>query len=235
MPHTDWKLEIETLMPKMVLRALLFNWLVLCVVATASAADGGRPVKIVAFGDSLTAGYRLRPADSFPKQLERALKARGQAVEVINAGVSGDTTAAGLERLPWAVVDGTDAVILEFGANDALRGLSVVAARDNLDKMLAALSERKIPVLLAGMVAPRGLGPDYIAKFDAMYAELARKHGAALYPFFLDGIALKPELNLDDGVHPNAKGVAVIVERMLPAVETLIKRAQTRAPVATKG
>lgn len=222
-------------MPKMVLRALLFNCLVLWLALPAYAADGERPLKIVAFGDSLTAGYRLRPAESFPRQLERALKARGQAVEVINAGVSGDTTAAALDRLPWAVVDGTDAVILEFGANDALRGLSVTAARDNLDKMLAALGARKIPVLLAGMVAPRGLGPDYVTVFDAMYAELAKKHGVALYPFFLDGIALKPELNLDDGVHPNAKGVAIIVERMLPAVETLIKQAQARASAATKG
>jgi acyl-CoA thioesterase-1 len=235
MPQTDWRPEIETLMPKVVLRALLFNCLVLWLALPAAAADAGRSLKIVAFGDSLTAGYRLRPAESFPRQLEHALRARGQAVEVINAGVSGDTTAAGLERLPWAVVDGTDAVILEFGANDALRGLSVTAARDNLDKILAALGERKIPVLLAGMVAPRGLGPDYVAAFDAMYAELAKKHGAALYPFFLDGIALKPELNLDDGVHPNAKGVGVIVERILPAVERLIKQAQARAPVATKG
>ena len=143
---------------------------------------------------------------SFPAQLERALKARGHAVEVINAGVSGDTTASGLERLRWAVPERIDAVILELGANDALRGLEPGAAKANLDKMITTLKAGGAEVLLAGMLAPRNLGEEYTRAFDAIYPELAKKHGLLLYPFFLDGVALDGKLNLGDGIHPNPQG-----------------------------
>lgn len=203
-------------------------------VATGKAlAQGVSTLRIVALGDSLTAGFRLPPTDSFPAQLERALAAKGHKVEVVNAGVSGDTTAAGLERLDWAVPEGAAAVIVELGANDALRGLPPAEARRNLDTILARLAKSGTRVLLAGMRAPGNWGPEYAAKFDAMFPELATKHGVILYPFFLEGIALKPELNLDDGMHPNTEGVAEIVRRILPSVEKLI--ADVRAPRAGGG
>jgi acyl-CoA thioesterase-1 len=143
---------------------------------------------------------------------------------VTNAGVSGDTTAAGLERFDWAVPPGTDAVILELGANDALRGQSPADAKANLDALIAKLKARNIAVLLAGMRAPKNWGEAYAREFDGMYAELAQKHDLILYPFFLDGVALDPSLNLDDGLHPNGKGVAEIVRRILPKVEDLLQR-----------
>jgi acyl-CoA thioesterase-1 len=189
-------------------------------------AQAAPPLKIVALGDSLTAGFRLAPADAFPTQLERLLKAKGYMVEVVNAGVSGDTTAAGLERLDWAVPDGTAAVILELGANDALRGLPPKEARRNLETILDRLNKKRVRVLVAGMMAPRNWGAAYAKEFDAMYRELATKHGADLYPFFLDGVALKPGYTLEDGMHPNREGVAEIARRMLPAVELLISEAQ---------
>lgn len=191
-------------------------------------AQAGAPLRIVAFGDSLTAGFRLPRAESFPAQLERALKAKGHAVEVINAGVSGDTTAAGLERLDWAVPEGAQAVIVELGANDALRGLPPAEARRNLDAILARLAKMGARVLLAGMRSPRNWGEAYVAEFDRIFPELAKTHGAILYPFFLEGVALRPELSLDDGLHPNREGVALIVRRMLPAVEQLIAEVRTK-------
>lgn len=194
----------------------------------ASAHASGKPVRIVAFGDSLTAGYQLPASDAFPAQLQRALKARGHAVEVANAGVSGDTTQAGLERFDWAVPEGTDAVILELGANDALRGLDPAIARRNLETIVMRLKSRNITVLLAGMTAPRNWGDAYVKAFDAIFPDLAAAHGALLYSFFLEGVALQADLNLADGLHPNAKGVARIVERILPSVEQLIERARTR-------
>lgn len=189
-----------------------------------------RTLKIVALGDSLTAGYGLGPGEAFPDVLQKALRAKGIDVEIANAGVSGDTAGAGAERLDWSVPDGTDGVIVELGANDALRGVDPVQTRAALDRILTRLGERKIPVLLAGMLAPRNLGPDYIAAFDAMYRQLAEKHGAVLYPFFLDGIAGDKRLNLADGLHPNAAGVARIVERMLPTVEAFLARIEKRPP-----
>lgn len=191
-------------------------------------AQAASPVRIVAFGDSLTAGFRLASGDSFPVQLERALAARGYQVEVVNAGVSGDTTQAGLERLAWAVPEGTPAVIVELGANDALRGLPPAQARRNLDAILERLARSGARVLLAGMKAPRNWGDAYSNEFDRIFPELAQRHGAILYPFFLDGVALRPELNLDDGLHPNGQGVAEIVRRILPAVEQLIAEAGSR-------
>jgi len=185
-----------------------------------------RIVNIVAFGDSLTAGYGLAANEAFPAQLQRALIAKGLAVNVVNAGVSGDTTAGGLARLDWSVPDGTDAVILELGANDALRGFDPAITRKALDTMLRRLQERKISVLLCGMVAPPNMGAEYGRAFNAIYPDLAAQTGAILYPFFLTGVAADPKLNQRDGLHPTAAGVAVIVDRILPQVEELIARAK---------
>ena len=185
-----------------------------------------RVVNIVAFGDSLTAGYGLAANEAFPAQLQRALVAKGLAVNVVNAGVSGDTTAGGLARLDWSVPDGTDAVILELGANDALRGFDPAVTRKALDTMLRRLQERKISVLLCGMVAPPNMGAEYGRAFNAIYPDLAAQTGAILYPFFLTGVAADPKLNQRDGLHPTAAGVAVIVDRILPQVEELIARAK---------
>lgn len=192
-------------------------------------------MRIVAFGDSLTAGYMLRPADAFPAQLQRALTAKGHHVEVINAGVSGDTTAAGLERFEWAIGEGTDAVILELGANDALRGIDPQQAEANLAAILSKLEARGIPVLIAGMRAPGNWGEDYVRAFDGIYPKLARAHGHLYYPFFLDGVAIDPTLNLGDGLHPNAAGVARIVAQILPLTEQLIERARTKTAKNPKG
>jgi acyl-CoA thioesterase I len=187
-----------------------------------------RTIQIVAFGDSLTAGYRLAPDQAFPVRLAAKLKARGHDVAVANAGVSGDTTAAGRARLDWSVPDGTDAVILELGANDALRGLPPGQARANLEAMIASLKAKGAEILLAGMRAPRNYGPEYTDAFDRIFPELAAKHGLLLYPFFLDGIVLDAKLNLDDGIHPTARGVDVIVDGILPQVEELIARVKKR-------
>lgn len=180
------------------------------------------PLTVLALGDSLTAGLGLDGAEAFPARLEAALLAKGYEVKVINAGVSGDTAAAGLARLDWSLEDSVDAVIIELGANDALRGLPPAQAEAALDAILSKLDERQLPVLLAGMQAPRNLGAAYGALFDPMYRRLAEKHGALLYPFFLDGVAADPALNQPDGMHPTAKGVDVIVARMLPQVEQLL-------------
>jgi acyl-CoA thioesterase I len=197
-------------------------------VVNGSAGAAERPVNIVALGDSLTAGYGLPVNEAFPVQLQHALGARGLAANVVNAGVSGDTTAGGLSRLDWSVPDGTDAVILELGANDALRGFDPAVTRKALDTMLRRLAQRKIPVLLCGMVAPPNLGTEYGQAFNAIYPDLAAQYGAVLYPFFLDGVAADPKLNQGDGLHPTAAGVAAIVGNILPQVEQLIARAKTR-------
>jgi len=200
------------------LRAFLIAVLVLAGAAGARAD----PYQVVAFGDSLTAGYGLASGEGFPEKLQAALRAKGHDVVIANAGVSGDTTSGGLARLDWSVPDGTRLVILELGANDMLRGVSPEVAERNLDAMISRLKERGIKVLLAGMLAAPNLGPDYQAAFDAIYPRLAEKHGVPLYPFFLDGIAADGRYLLEDGMHPNAAGVDRIVERMLPMVEKLI-------------
>ena len=200
-----------------------------------AAAEADAPIKIAAFGDSLSAGFQLSPDQAFPAQLDRALKAKGHKVEVFNAAVSGDTTAAGLDRLAWAVPEDTDAVIVELGANDALRGLDTKAARANLDAIITRLKAQKADVLLAGMKAPRNLGAPYVDAFDAIFPELAAKHGVLLYPFFAEKIALKAELNLADGMHPTAKGVAEIVADILPKVEALIGQVKARRAARAKG
>ena len=196
----------------------------LLAAPATQAAD--RPVRIVALGDSLTAGYGLAANEAFPVKLQRALAAKGLATDIANAGVSGDTTSGGLARLDWSVPDGTDAVILELGANDALRGLDPKVTRGALDAMLRRLSNRHIPVLLCGMLAPRNMGPEYGRAFDAIYPDLAKAYGAILYPFFLDGVATEPKLNQRDGLHPTAAGVDVIVAKILPAVERLVAQAK---------
>lgn len=179
---------------------------------------------ILGLGDSLMAGYGLAEADSFPARLEAALSARGHDVRIVNAGVSGDTSAGGRSRLAWSLTEAPDAAIVELGANDGLRGLSPEAMRDNLDAILKALSDQGIPVLLAGMRAPPNLGRDYGDAFERAFAELAAAHDVVFYPFFLEGVAADPALNQDDGIHPNAAGVAAIVERILPSVEELVAR-----------
>lgn len=194
------------------------------LMALLRPALAAGPVTIVALGDSLTAGYGLAESDSFPVKLEAALKSRGLAVTVVNAGVSGDTAEEGLARLDWSVPEGTDAVIVELGANNALRGMDPSGAKAALDEIVAKLKARKIEVLIAGMEAPSSLGDSYVTAFRAMYSELAGKHGALLYPFFLDGVATDPQLNQPDGLHPTGKGVDVIVGRILPKVEELIAR-----------
>lgn len=190
------------------------------------------PVSIVAFGDSLTAGYMLKPADSFPAQLQMALHAKGHKVQIINAGVSGDTTAGGLDRLAWTLQPVPDAVIVELGANDALRGNDPKKARDNLDKILNKITSAGVPVLLAGMKAPGNWGADYVKDFDAIYPDLAAKYSAPLYPFFLEGVALDPKLVMDDGLHPTAAGIAEIVKRILPQAEDLVTRAAAKKSTA---
>lgn len=190
-------------------------------IQTAVAA----PVTILALGDSLMAGLGLEASEAFPAKLETALKAKGLDVRIVNAGVSGDTAAAGLARLDWALTDDVDGLIVELGANDALRGLDPKQTEAALDGILATAAVRKLPVLIAGMQAPANLGPDYVAAFDALYPRLAEKHGAILYPFFLDGVAVEPSLNQADGIHPNGKGVEIIVERIMPSVEGLIRQA----------
>ncbi len=208
------------------LMGIAFLWGVLMASAMAGEPKSPGPLQIVAFGDSLTAGFGLPPADAFPAQLQKALRTRGYDVAVNNAGVSGDTTSGGLQRIDWAVPPGTQAVILELGANDALRGIDPAQARTNLDQILASLAKRGIPVLLAGMRSPQNWGKDYVDSFERLYPDLAERHGALLYPFFMEGVALDPKLNLDDGLHPNTKGVARIVEGILPKVEALIEKAK---------
>lgn len=192
----------------------------------APRTAAAEPLRIVALGDSLTAGYGLPGDAAFPVRLQKALDAKGHDVAIVNAGVSGDTTTGGLDRLAWSVPDDTDGVILELGANDALRGVDPQVTKAALDKILDRLAKRNIPVLLAGMQAPRNMGPEYVKAFDAIYPALASKHEVVFYPFFLDGVATDPKLNQGDGMHPNPEGVDVIVQRMLPSVEQLIARAK---------
>lgn len=181
---------------------------------------------IVAFGNSLVAGFGLPNDQAFPSQLEAALRARGHKVRVINAGVSGDTAAAGLRRLDWALTDDTDAVIVELGGNDALQGLPPEATKAALSAILERLQERRLPVLLAGMEAPRNLGKEYVTAFGAIYPDLAARYNAILYPFFLEGAALNADLMQEDGIHPNGEGVTVIVNGILPKVEALLAASQ---------
>jgi acyl-CoA thioesterase-1 len=192
-----------------------------------AAVRAEEPVTLALLGDSLTAGFGLAADDAFPAQLARALAAAGRAVRVLDAGVSGDTTAGGLARLDWVLADSPDVVLVALGSNDALRGLPPDEARANLDAILRRLGERGIGAVLAGMKAPRNLGPDYVAAFDAIYPSLAAEHGVPLYPFFLAEVALDPALNQADGLHPNAAGVGRIVAGILPVLLPVIDAART--------
>jgi len=201
------------------------------IVATGMArpaATADRLITIVALGDTLTAGLGLPSQDAFPAKLQKALAAKGIPVTIADAGVSGDTTSGGLARLDWSVPAGTDGVILELGANDALRGLDPAVPRAALEAILRRLKERGIPVLLCGMLSPPNLGADYARAFNAIYPDLARTYDAALYPFFLDGVAGQRRLNQADGLHPTAAGVDLIVAGILPKVEELIARIRAK-------
>ena len=200
-------------------------WLGVAGLSSAARADQDETI-IVALGDSLMAGYGLPIEQSFPAQLETALRKRGHKVRVVNAGVSGDTTTAALRRLDWALSGDTDAVILELGGNDALQGLPPEATKAALSDILQRLEAKGMPVLLAGMEAPRNMGKEYVSTFGAIYPDLAARHSVLLYPFFLEGAALNAGLMQKDGVHPNGKGVTVIVDNILPKVEALLVASQ---------
>jgi acyl-CoA thioesterase I len=191
-------------------------------VAFAGAQAAGRVPVILDFGDSLTAGYGLPAGQAFPARLEAWLRQQGIEARVVNAGVSGDTTAGGLARLDWALADKPDLVILALGANDALRGIEPSNVRENLDKMIGKIEASGAKMLLLGMLAPPNWGEEYRHAFDQIFPELARIHHLPLYPFFLEGVAMKPELNQPDGLHPNERGVAVLVDRIAPVVARLL-------------
>ena len=192
--------------------------------AGVASGDGAAPIKIVAFGDSLVAGYGLDAGEGFPEQLEAALTRGGHNVEIVNAGVSGDTIEAASARLDWALGEGADGVIVVLGGNDVLRGIDPARSRQAMDSLLGRLAERDLPTLVAGMRAPLNLDPAYRSDFDTIYPDLTAKHGAMLDPFFLEGVALVTSLNQPDGIHPNKEGVAVIVDRMLPRVAALLDK-----------
>lgn len=203
--------------------ALPFAMAALSFLVALAVPATAKTLSIVAFGDSLTAGYMLAADQAFPAVLERALRKDGFDIAVANAGVSGDTTAGGLDRLDWSVPDGTDGVILELGANDMLRGQDPALARRNLEAMIAALQKRRVAVFLAGMVATPTLGAAYVDAFNAIYPDLAKAHDIPLYPFFLDGVVGQAKLQLEDGMHPNATGVETVVRGIVPSVEAWVK------------
>jgi len=190
--------------------------------AQAPAAGAAKPIKMVVLGDSLSAGLGLSASAAFPARLKQSLKIKGIDVDMVNAGVSGDTSSGGRDRLDWSVPEGTDAVILELGANDALRGTDPKVTRAALTDILARLKARKVAVLLCGMLAPPNYGSDYSARFNAIYPDLAKSFGVPLYPFFLEGVAADARLNQADGLHPTAEGVDVIVKNILPTVEAFV-------------
>jgi len=191
-------------------------------LAQTSAAGQVKPIKMVVLGDSLSAGLGLSGSAAFPERLQKSLETKGIKVDMINAGVSGDTASGGRDRLDWSVPEGTEAVILELGANDALRGTDPSVTRSALTDILARLKARKIAVLLCGMLAPPNYGSEYAARFNAIYPELAKSFGVPLYPFFLKGVATEAKLNQPDGLHPTAEGVDIIVKNILPMVEAFL-------------
>jgi acyl-CoA thioesterase-1 len=192
------------------------------VLAQSEPTDGAKPIKMVVLGDSLSAGLGLAAASAFPARLQKALKDKGMDVDMVNAGVSGDTASGGRDRLDWSVPEGTEAVIVELGANDALRGINPKITREALSDIVRRLKARGVAVMLCGMLAPPNYGSDYAARFDAIYPDLAKSFGVPLYPFFLDGVAANAKLNQADGLHPTAAGVDVIVKNILPTVEAFV-------------
>jgi len=216
-------------------RSVIFIVLLLALAAIALSGTGQfalasdkSPIKIVVLGDSLVAGYGLAPGKGFPEQLAVVLKANHDKIEIINAGVSGDTSSGGVARLDWSVPDKIDAVILELGANDALRGVPPELTGKNLENMITRLRERNIEVLLVGMKAPPNMGKPYEDAFNAIYPNLAEKYKLVFYPFFLDGVIANPKLNQADAMHPTAEGIGVIVNRFLPTMEELLSRLSER-------
>jgi len=197
--------------------------LALMTIAGPAGADATKPIKLVALGDSLSAGLGLPAQEAFPAKLQKALQAKGIAVDMINAGVSGDTSSGGRDRLDWSVPDGTEGVIVELGANDAMRGIDPDLTRAALTDIVQRLKARKIAVMLCGMLAPPNFGADYGARFNSIYPDLAKQFDVALYPFFLDGVAADAKLNQADGIHPTAEGVDIIVGKMLPTVEAFVR------------
>jgi len=191
-------------------------------LAQTQTAAEAKPIKMVVLGDSLSAGLGLSASAAFPQRLQKSLKSKGMTVDMINAGVSGDTSSGGRDRLDWSVPEGTEAVIVELGANDALRGTDPAVTRAALADILTRLKTRGVAVLLCGMVAPPNYGSDYSARFNAIYPDLARSFGVPLYPFFLEGIAGDARLNHADGMHPTAEGVDVIVKNILPTVQAFL-------------
>ena len=214
--------------PVQIVAAALAAVMVAAVAVAWPAAAAERPVRIVALGDSLTSGVGLPGSAAFPAKLEMALRAKGLAVEIANAGVSGDTASGGLARLDWAVPAGTDAVIVELGANDMLRGVDPKVTRKALEEIVRRLTERRLPVLLAGMRAAPNLGDDYVRDFEAIYPDLARSYDLLLYPFFLDGIVANARFNQRDGLHPTAAGIDRIVTGILPKAEELVARVRDK-------
>lgn len=196
--------------------------------ANSLSAQEGEPLNLVGLGDSLMAGYQLQEHESYTAQLQAALEKKGVAVRITNAAVSGDTSSGGRERADWSVPDGADGVILELGANDALRGISPEETRKNLAAIIEGFKARNIPVMLIGILAPPNMGGDYEAKFNPIYQDLASEYQLSLYPFFLDGVILDDALKLEDGMHPNAKGVAVMVDRSLPTVLSFTQQISTK-------
>ncbi len=208
--------------------ALHFTVILMATLGAARLA-AAEPVQLVGFGDSLMAGYQLPQEDALPAQLQRALAAKGHDVVITNAGVSGDTTSGGLSRVDWSVPDGTDGVILELGANDALRGIPPDQSEKNLDQIISRLKARGIPILLVGVLAPPNMGAQYGETFNAIYPRLAAKHALPLYPFILDGVITERSLLLEDGMHPNTKGLALMAQRMLPLAEELVKSVEGKS------
>lgn len=196
--------------------------LALMTIAKPAWADATKPVKLVVLGDSLSAGLGLPGQEAFPIKLQKALQAKGIAIDMTNAGVSGDTASGGRDRLDWSVPDGTDGVIVELGANDALRGIDPDLTRKALTEIVQRLKARKIPVMLCGMLAPPNYGAEYAARFNSIYPDLAKQFDVPLYPFFLDGVAADAKLNQADGIHPTAAGVDIIVGKIMPTVEAFL-------------
>lgn len=202
---------------RFILRVLIF------VMALLPASVRAETISLVGFGDSLMAGYQLPAADAFPARLEKALREKGYDIAIANAGVSGDTSSGGLARIDWSVPDEAKGVILELGANDALRGIPPEQTEKNLRNMIVRLQARGISVLLAGILAPPNMGDDYAARFNPIFPKLAADYGIPLYGFFLDGVVTEASLKLEDGMHPNADGVGVMVDKFLPVAEQFIK------------
>ena len=190
--------------------------------AQAPVTASAKPVKMVVLGDSLSAGLGLSASAAFPARLQKALDDKGIKIDMTNAGVSGDTSSGGRDRLDWSIPEGTEAVILELGANDALRGTDPAVTRAALSDILTQLKARKIAVLMCGMLAPPNYGREYAARFNAIYPELSKSFGVPLYPFFLEGVAADAKLNQPDGLHPTAEGIDVIVKNILPMMEAFL-------------